>query len=661
MNTPALSHRHVLPRPGPVWGDYPLRPRSHALGTGAAISAGLRWRLPALARRCAQWQAHFGALDDVALAQSLVDLSQRLRREGLAADALAAAIGMAGLAAQRNLGWTPRDNQFRAAAAMALGGLAEMATGEGKTLAIALAAAAGALAGVPVHVVTANDYLAARDAAKVAPLFTTLALSVRDLTGAAVDDSAARRAAWAADVVYTTASDLAFDYLRDGLPGAREAGARLRGLCMVLVDEADSVLLDEADMPLILARAAPHRARRAFLWQALAIARQMQLGVDLHLSDDAHVALTPDGEQRIESLTRSFGGPWRRPRYRREAVLLALQALHVQQRDEHYVVRDGAVELLDGVTGRVASGRVWSRGLHTLVALKESASPPPEQETVTQITFQRFFQRYWRMGGISGTLGEARSELAATYGLPVVRIASHRRSRAVRCMPRYFDHWEQLAAALPARVATLQAAGRPVLVGTDSIMASQQVAQALQAAGVAHVLLNALNDIEEAAIVARAGESGRVTVATRVAGRGTDIALDAAARRAGGLHVLSCQRNPSRRLDRQLTGRAARGGDPGSHESWLWAAHPGFDVVQGAETCRTADIDVKPTQKQDDKQKSWTQRPFPTSARALSRHLAHRAEQALEERRRAAVRRDLLRQDVAWEERLVFSSSPSSS
>ena len=238
-----------------------------------------------------------------------------------------------------------------------------------------------------VHVVTANDYLARRDAHQMASLFAALGLRVAALADAGMD-AQARRAAYRHDIVYATAKDLAFDFLRDrqalgahhryhhaarGLGAAAAAPpALMQGLCMALLDEADSILLDEADVPLILSQAAPHAARRAFLWQALALARKLDAPQHFTVRPrDRHAALTAAGEARLAELASALDGPWRRPRYRREAVVTALAALHVFERDTHYLVRDGAIELLDEVTGRVAPGRVWSRGLHTLVALKE--------------------------------------------------------------------------------------------------------------------------------------------------------------------------------------------------------------------------------------------------------------------------------------------------
>ena len=642
----------LLPRPGPVWGAQPQRPADDTApprrqpAWGGAL-AQLRRVAEAATDHAARWQA----LQPAAQAGDLQALRRQLRQQSLQPAATAQALGVVAACAAATLGWTPRPGQLLAAAALLDNRMAEMATGEGKTLAIALAAAVAALAGMPVHVVTANDYLAARDAAALAPLYAALGLCATALPVAG--DDAARRHAYGHDILYATAKALAFDHLRDRHAQARShelerAAATLgghaappplmRGLCMALLDEADSILLDEAEVPLILSQGVPQAARRAFLWQALALARQLEPGRDFTARPAERSAwLEPAGEDRLAALALGLGGPWQRPRYRREAVQLALAALHACRRNLDYLVREGAIELLDEVTGRVAAGRIWSRGLHTLVALKEGLNPPADTETVAQITFQRFFQRYWRLCGISGTLWEARAELRQVYGARVLRVPLHRPCRRVTLPPRVWDDAEALFEAAALRAAALQGAGRPVLVGTDSVADSEALSACLARQGVVHRVLNALHDADEAAIVAEAGQAGRVTVATRMAGRGTDIALDAAARAAGGLHVLSCQHNPSRRLDRQLAGRAARHGEPGSTEAWLLRRSSAQGFGPAADNLRS----TRPNN---------NQKPTPWMIT-----MSQRWHQWLEERRRTAARRQLLEQDRHWARRLSFA------
>ncbi|WP_295536425.1 hypothetical protein [uncultured Pseudacidovorax sp.] len=604
----------LLPRPGPVWGARPMRPGGAEAEAPPArrLSVARLLRTPAgfAARIGRDAQAHaqrWQALPDGDRPAALAALRRRLRREGLQPAALAEALGVASGCASLTLGLMPRQTQRMAAAALLDGRFAEMATGEGKTLALALAAAVGALAGMPVHVVTANDYLAGRDATWLAPFYDALGLRACALRAA--DVPATRPGLYAHDVVHTTARELAFDFLRDrfaqaadgvsavmpayehGATVAADAAApspgRLapaphhsgqRGLCLALIDEADSILMDEADLPLVLSRPVLQAARRAFLWQAFAVARQLQPGRDFDTRPaEREAELTPAGEARLAALSASLPGRWRWPRYRREAVCLALVAQHLLQRDAHYLVRDGAIVLLDEVSGRAAEGRVLARGLQTLVALKEGLRTVVDSDVVAQTSFARFFLRYWRLAGLSGTLWQARHELRQVFGARVVRVPLHAPSRLRRLPPRVFASAEARWQAVAATVAALQAAGHPVLVGTDDVADSQALSAVLRQAGIAHRVLNALQDAQEAEIVAGAGRAGQVTVATRMAGRGTDIALDAAARAAGGLHVLCCQHNPSQRLDRQLVGRAARHGEPGSAQ--LFMVQPEFSLV----------------------------------------------------------------------------------
>jgi len=653
-----LPIARLLPRPGPLWGPWPQR----GSADGAPPWRGWQGMLPGgLARRAcrAAEQALNARRDRPVTPDELDALRRRLRRDGLDTDTAAAALAVAAAAAAATLGLTPRPTQLQAALVLLDQRLAEMATGEGKTLAIALAAAVAALAGGPVHVVTANDYLAARDAADLTPFFDALGLRVAARPEAW--DEKARRAVYCADIVYATAKDLAFDHLRERQAGA-DAGACvvaaahlagrvqpepvMRGLCWAFIDEADSILLDEAEVPLILSRGVQQAARRAFLWQALALARRLRPGHDylLHAAD-RHAALRPEGEERLAELAAGLGGPWQRTRYRREALQTALAGLHLYRRDAQYLVRDGEVVVLDEVTGRAAPGRVWSRGLHTVIALKEGLTPPDETETVARTTFQRFFRRYWRLGGLSGTLWEARGELRAVYGLPVCRIPLHQPGQRRTLPPRVFNTTESLFDAAAARADALAATGRPVLVGTDSVAAAEAVAARLAARGRAHHVLHARQDADEAAVVAAAGRAGQVTVATRMAGRGTDITLDAAALAAGGLHVLNCQHNPSQRLDRQLAGRAARRGEPGSVEHWR---------------CRFLDPAANASQEpasRADKEGPWKNpQPHWISCRLMA--LSLRWQQWCEERRRAALRAALVAQDRDSDGRLAFSGPP---
>ncbi|HYE38969.1 MAG TPA: hypothetical protein VEB23_03505, partial [Ramlibacter sp.] len=468
--------------------------------------------------------------------------------------------------------------------------LAEMATGEGKTAAIAIAAAVAALAGTPVHVVTANDYLAQRDSAALQPFYAQLGLRVACVTQPL--QAVERRRAYAADVTYCTAKELAFDYLRDGVTRtadlspleqrARRMGDTqaaqppvLRGLCMAILDEADTVLIDEARVPLVLSRAEGSPAEAEFYRLALATARTLVVGEDFQpLGTGRQFALTPRGCRRLAAWPVAEHPLLGHRAHREAAVEAALVALHVLQRDHDYVVRDGEVVLVDATTGRAAQGRAWSSGLHQLVEWKEGVRTSMRNGTVTQITFQRFFPRYLRLAGASGTLAESRGELRQVYGLGVVviprRVPSRLAVLPTRILPDSTSLWHRVAAEA-ARVA---GEGRAVLVGTESVAQSEALSRALSQRGLAHQVLNARQDRAESALVAAAGQAGRITVATSMAGRGTDIACDAQVLDKGGLHVILCQVNASARIDRQFLGRAGRQAQPGSVQRLLAADFP---------------------------------------------------------------------------------------
>jgi preprotein translocase subunit SecA len=537
-----------------------------------------------------------------------------------------------------------------------------MATGEGKTLTVALAAAVGALAGLPVHAITANDYLVTRDADKLRPLYAALGLSVGCVVQA--DERPARAAAYRCDIAYVTAKELVFDYLRDGQAGQDPGAARvLRGLCMAIVDEADAILLDEARVPLILSQPADMGDALRHARQALRFAEALEAGLHFELDAEALAArLTERGRDRLARATASAdaladasvaaasgsAGPiyadlspvWRNRLHREHAVCTALAALHLYRRERHYLVRDGRVQLIDETTGRIAEGRAWSNGLQQLVELKEGVAPSPEFATVAQITYQRFFPRYFRLGGLSGTLDDARAELLARYGLSVrpvpLRRPCRRRVAPTRLLPDHPSLW----VAVARRVQMLHRRGRPVLVATDSVAEAQALADHLQRAGLPHVVLHARSagaeGAQEAEVVARAGQRGAITVATNMAGRGTDIALGEGVAALGGLHVLSCQLNPARRIDRQLAGRAARQGDPGSVETWL--------SLDSALLARSLPARWRAALA------PYARRLPPACVAALLR-----LPQWLEERRQCDQRERLTRHDEQMERRLAFA------
>lgn len=530
--------------------------------------------------------AAMDSLDDAALRDRTRAMRPALRRalrQG-SGDRAALAEGLALIREQaaRLLGQRPFDVQILAALTILRGRIAEMATGEGKSLAAALAAGTLALAGTPVHVMTVNDYLAERDFQHFRPLFQALGLRVGVVLEGQTPDL--RRAAYACDVVYGTAKEIVFDHLRDRLilrqrPGnlARKLDRLLsfsqprtdqdlimRGLPAAIVDEADSVLLDQAGTPFILSGAVQMAGSLApeVLHQAMALAGALRSGVDyLPVPQLRVVELTDAGRRKLAAETAGADGPITVPAIRAHAVTQALNALHVFERDRDYLVSEGKVQIIDETTGRVMPDRTWSDGLHQMVEIKEGLPLTGIFETTARITLQKFFQRYQRLGGMTGTARSAARELWQVYGLHVrpipTRLPAQRRMDPFILLPDRAAKWQAVADL--AR--DLQQKGHPVLIGTKTVAASDQVSIAL--GDLPHQVLNAHVAAAEAAIIAGAGIEGRVTVATNMAGRGTDILLTGTARALGGLHVVLTELHDSRRIDLQLYGRAGRQGDPG--------------------------------------------------------------------------------------------------
>jgi len=564
------------PFPGVVWGDYPERaPHAEAAARPRPLSR----------RRLERFTDAVAAMPLLQAAQLPAGLSALHDMPPDNDGWLLEAFRVATSALAIGLGFAPHRQQLLAARVLLDNRLVEMATGEGKTAAIALAAAVAALARTPVHAITANDYLAQRDAEQLRPFYALLGLRVGCVTQPMA--AAERRQAYGCDIAYCTAKELVFDYLRDGIArtadlSSLEQRARrletlqpaeppvLRGLCMAIIDEADTVLIDEARMPLVLSQAAGSQPQEAFHRGALALARQLAQGTDfVPAADGRRFDLTPAGVRRMAQWPVASDPLYGHRAHRQSALELALTALHLLRLDHDYVVRNGEVQLIDETTGRAAPGRAWSQGLHQLVEMKEDLRPTQANSTVMQITFQRFFPRYLRLAGASGTLGEARAELRAVYGLGVVVIPPRTRARIRRLPARVFPDSNKLWQVVAESVLALHSEGRPVLVGTDSVAQSEAMSRVLAARGLQHRVLNARQDRDESELIASAGRIGQVTVATSMAGRGTDILLGPDAIEIGGLHVILCQLNASARIDRQFLGRAGRQGQPGSSQALL--------------------------------------------------------------------------------------------
>ena len=526
-------------------------------------------------------------LSDAALLEAANSLRARLFRTGLTRENAIRAFALTREACARQIGLRHFRVQLMGGAVMLSRCVAEMETGEGKTITATLPAACFALAGRPVHIVTVNDYLAERDAEQLRPVYGALGLTVGLVTHEQRLEQ--RVAAYAADVTYCTNKDLVFDYLRDrlalgrqrgrprqmiqalaGVPGRGGRGGRnllLRGLHVAIVDEADSVLIDEARTPLILAGQDDGLTNDTLYGEALDMVRSLERDTHWWLNHrERTVQLTREGQEELARLVNGRTGLWIARRAREELAERALSALHLYQRDTQYVVADGKVQIVDEFTGRIMPDRSWEFGLHQMVEAKEGLDITGRQVTLARITYQRFFRRYQHLTGMTGTAMEVAGELAGVYRLGVARVPTNRPSARRDMGARLFLNTADKWAAVVASARDSTTGGRAVLIGTRSVETSEHVSALLTRAGLPHVVLNARQDREEAEIVATAGQPGRITVATNMAGRGTDIRLSRSVREAGGLHVILTEYHESKRIDRQLSGRGGRQGDPGGFE-----------------------------------------------------------------------------------------------
>ena len=602
--------------------------------------------------------AEFAAATDACLRDEARALRDALRRQGFDAEPAARCFALVREAAGRVLGQRHYNTQLIAGWWLLRGMLVEMATGEGKTFAATLPACAAALAGLPVHVITVNDYLAARDAHTMGPLYHFFGLRCAAVVHGMGKPE--RRAAYASHITYCSNKELAFDYLRDraalgdrasplhlAAEGLRDARARsdatvLRGLSFAIVDEADSVFIDEARTPLILSTTVEATSQREPCEAALTLAGRLAEGGHFVVErSHLRVRLTDAGRDEIDRLADEVEtAVWESTRDRAESVQRALAALHLYARDRQYVVVHGKVQIVDESTGRIMPDRAWERGLHQMIEAKEGAELTGKRETLARITYQRLFRRYLRLAGMTGTATEVASEISRTYGLSVVRVPLHKPSRrivsAVRSVPDAATKWQAVADAV------LRAAvrgHRPVLIGTRTVEASEAVSAVLRERGIEHVVLNAKQDSEEARIVAAAGGPGRVTVATNMAGRGTDITLAPGVAESGGLHVILTEYHDSRRIDRQLLGRCARQGDQGSCEAFVALDDELFRTQSPRLARWLHDISGR-----------WPEGP-PSWATELLRRVA----QSAAERRNSELRMHTLTQDRQLSRMLAFS------
>ena len=537
-------------------------------------------------RHIAKYYKVLRKLDDNALNQQFYQAINALNQQKRVTHHLAKAFACIGEAIHRRFGFYPHAVQYLGAYVLLQGKMAEMQTGEGKTIVAGMAATLAAATGAAVHVLSTNDYLATRDQQEMQPLF-----EFYGLTSGAIDgemEIPERQTQYQQAICYVSASELVFDVLKDELNAdnrltrkksalqrfittqASNANLIVPALHFCIVDEADSVLIDEASTPLIISQEAESLMDENLLRWALVQAKDLRLGHDFtldHTNQDVNLAADVVLNDSLP-LPSGLKPMWSTRTWQNVVIKKALTALHLFNKDEHYIVLEDKVVIVDESTGRPMPDRSWEQGLHQLIEIKENFEVSKTRQTIAQITFQRFFRRYILLSGLTGTVTEVSREMWKVYGLKVCVIPPNRRNKR-KTLPRdchrILDNKWQAVANEAIKRATL---GQPVLIGTRSVEASERVYellnQALHPNPFTLYLLNARQNAEEADIVAKAGISGTITIATNMAGRGTDIKLDDKAKQSGGLHVILTEHHDSTRIDRQLIGRSARQGNAGS-------------------------------------------------------------------------------------------------
>ncbi|HEX7096652.1 MAG TPA: preprotein translocase subunit SecA [Acidimicrobiales bacterium] len=548
------------------------------------------------------------ALSDDALRAKTVEFRNRLANGETLDDRLVEAFAVVREAASRVIGQRHYDVQLMGGAALHLGWIAEMKTGEGKTLVSTLPVYLNGLAGNGVHVCTVNDYLATRDAEWMGQIHRWLGLSV-GLIVPGKGDSAYKRAQYACDITYGTNNEFGFDYLRDNMAMSL-AGKVQRGHNYCIVDEVDSILIDEARTPLIISGRVADSAQLYYKFASIV----RGLTRDVHYEVDEEKRIVAPTEEGIHAVERALGVENLYDELSTNLVhqlQAALRAKELYKRDRDYIVQNGEVKIVDEFTGRILEGRRWSEGLHQAIEAKEGVKIKEENQTLATITLQNYFRMYEKLAGMTGTAETEAAELANTYQLQVVPIPTHRPMIRVDHPDLIYKTEEAKFEAVANDIAERHAKGQPVLVGTVSVEKSERLSRILEKRGIPHEVLNAKQHFREAEIVAQAGRLGAVTVATNMAGRGVDILLGGnpeglarrdvlaegldpsseegkarlaeltakyepqckaegdAVRALGGLYVLGTERHESRRIDNQLRGRSGRQGDPGESRFYL--------------------------------------------------------------------------------------------
>jgi len=532
-------------------------------------------RLAPYVQRVGALEPEISKLSDAELKAKTAEFKEKLDQGATLEDILIEAFAVVREVAKRTLNMRHFDVQIMGGVVLHEGKIAEMATGEGKTLVATLPAYLNALTGKGVHIVTVNDYLARRDAEWMGPIYRFLGLSVGVIqTGM---DDGERKEAYAADVTYGTNNEFGFDYLRDNMKYDL-ADYVQRGHHYAIVDEVDSILIDEARTPLIIS--GPAEKSGNLFYQANRVIPKLRKNIHYEVDEKHNTAtFTEEGIRRAEEILGIEN--LYDPRYfdLLHALYQCLKAHTLFRRDRDYIVKDGKVIIVDEFTGRLMPGRRYSDGLHQALEAKEGVKIEEEYQTLATITFQNYFRMYEKLAGMTGTAATEALEFEKIYGLEVVVIPTNKPLRRTEYPDVIYRTEEEKFKAVvdeierrhkkEVKVDGKVYRGQPVLVGTVSIEKSEKLSRMLKKRGINHVVLNAKHHEREAEIVAKAGQAGAVTISTNMAGRGTDIVLGEGVVHLGGLHVIGTERHEARRIDNQLRGRAGRQGDPGSSQFFL--------------------------------------------------------------------------------------------
>ena len=522
-------------------------------------------RLQPMVEKINNYEPDISKLNDEELKNKTTEFKKRLDEEETIDDLLPEVFAVVREVAKRVTKMRPFDVQLIGGIVLHQGKIAEMATGEGKTLVATMPAYLNALNGRSVHIVTVNDYLAKRDRYWMGGIYESLGLKVGLIQHDMRIDE--RKKAYKADIIYGTNNEFGFDYLRDNM-AIRLEDVVQRGYDFTIVDEVDSILIDEARTPLIIS--GPSEESTKIYQQINRIATRLQGDIDYKVYEkEKTVTLTEEGVAQIEGLLQISNLYDERNMNVQHHIIQALKAQKLFKKDVDYIVKNGEVIIVDEFTGRLMFGRRYSDGLHQAIEAKEGVAIARENQTLATITFQNYFRLYQKLAGMTGTAKTEEEEFIHIYNLPVVVIPPNRELIRYGYSDVIYKTEREKFKAVISEIVEIHKMGRPILVGTVSIDKSERLSKLLKKEDIEHSVLNAKNHEREAEIVAQAGQGKKVTISTNMAGRGTDIVLGEGIAKLGGLHVIGTERHESRRIDNQLRGRSGRQGDPGSSRFFL--------------------------------------------------------------------------------------------